>query len=212
MGRRMNEKKNKVAGFYHEKHPQHHRLFFIKDKAKRAFFQASMVSICMLVCLLVACITLNGFLITSLAASAFIAFAFPRAESSRPKYLVGGYLCGFGAGLAGYLIYNLDLPFTLHPYTLLIISCAFAAFIATLLMVAFGVQHPPAAALAVSLVFEANPLFVGAVAMGCILVLCLIKLIAMHLMIKNDIDGEFCGDDGVKKQQAEQKAGEENNR
>ncbi|MDL2236286.1 HPP family protein [Christensenellaceae bacterium OttesenSCG-928-K19] len=182
----MKEKKREKRR-YHWPQRQNH-LFFIKGKTKRAFFQAAMVSICMLVCLLVACITLKGFLITSLAASAFIAFAFPRAESSRPKYLIGGYICGFAAGLVGNLVYTLDVPFTLHPYSLLVISCAVGAFVATLLMVLFGVQHPPAAALAVSLVFDANPLFVGVIAMGCILLLCLIKYIVMHLMMKNNLE------------------------
>lgn len=187
-------------------HPKHqHHLFFIKGgRTKRAFFQASMVSICMLVVLMIACVTLNGFLITSLAASAFIAFAFPLAESSRPRYLVGGYVCGIAAGLLGSLIYNLELEITLHPHSLLIISCAVAAFVATLLMVFFGMQHPPAAALAVSIVFDKQPLYTSLIAFVCIVVLVLIKWLVLYLMKRNHL--ELPGEELEQQEKLDEKA------
>ncbi len=110
-------------------------------------------------------------------------------------------MCGAAAGLAGGLVYRLDFPAYWHPYTVLVISCALAAFIATLLMVSIGVQHPPAAALAIALAFDGNPLFTAAVALGCILIICLIKLAAMYLMTKSHIDGIFCGDEETRETQ-----------
>lgn len=144
-------------------------------RIKRYLLQSAMVSACVFMCFMLAQLFANGLLITSVGASAFIAFAFPMAESSKPRYLVGGYACGVVFGIISSLIcfacrQNVD-----EELVLLVVFSILSVFLTTFFMIFLGFQHPPAAALSISLILEENPLLTGAVAMGCIIAICLLR-------------------------------------
>ncbi len=118
--------------------------------------------------------------IASLGASAFIAFSFPHAKSSRPKFLVGGYLVGAVCGYIGSALITLvPESFPLPGY---IPACAMAVFLSMLIMTVLNFEHPPSAALAVAVTLAPNPLAMGLAAFGCVAVLVIIKeLLKNHL-------------------------------
>lgn len=120
----------------------------------------------------------------SIAASAFIAFGFPAAESGRPRYLVGGYVCAVVSGLACATLFS-GLPGALHTdiYFQILFS-AVAVFLTAFLMQVFKLQHPPSCALAVSLVLEPNPWLMGLIVMGCIIALSLFKWATGRWLVK----------------------------
>ncbi len=110
--------------------------------------------------------------IASLGASSFIAFYFPNANASRPRYLLGGYACG----VAGGLLCNLALFYLMPPQSaqnipVNIVFCALAVFITGFLMSLLNLQHPPAAAFAISMVIHPHPFYTAA------LVFCMVILL-----------------------------------
>jgi CBS-domain-containing membrane protein len=115
---------------------------------------------------------MTGLVAASLCASTFIAFAYPPAESSKPRYMIGGYavaiLCG-GLAWVG-RVFTTDSGLPTHT-----LFCAAAVFATMLLMVVCDFQHPPSAALAFTMVGTDHPVILGAYTFGCILVLCLLK-------------------------------------
>jgi len=152
----------------------------VKARVKTAFIQSLFVAGCMCVCFLLMNFALNGFVITGLAASSFIAFAFPEAQSSRPKYLIGGYVCGIAGGAGADLICDNVLALCISDVTIAtVISCVIAVYIASVMMMSFNLQHPPAAAMASAVVIDNNPLWAAFVALACILLICLIKMFVM---------------------------------
>lgn len=111
--------------------------------------------------------------IASLGASAFIAFSFPHAKSSRPKILLGGYAAGALCGnIFAALLALVPAAFPLPGY---IPACALAVFLSMLIMSVLNIEHPPAAALAVAVTIAPNPLAMGLAALGCVAVLVIIK-------------------------------------
>lgn len=123
----------------------------------------------------------------SLAASAFIAFGFPNAESSRPKFLLGGYACGIISGFIAVGIYCL-LPGPMHAdlYAQIIFS-AVAVFLAAFLMLSLKLQHPPAAALTVAVVLEKNPFLMGFGAFICVACLVAVETL-IHKKLRKYLD------------------------
>lgn len=115
--------------------------------------------------------------IASLAASAFIAFGFPNAESGRPKYLIGGYASAVVSGLFCSFIFH-SLPGELHTNIYYQIAFSALAVLATsFVMICLKLQHPPSCALAVSLVLDPSPWAMGLIVMVCIILLAVIKVV-----------------------------------
>lgn len=83
----------------------------------------------------------NAVVIAALGASAFIVFARPFDLTARPRNVIGGHLIGFTVGSLCALAPQPSTPVTLIWYAL---SVGLSVF----LMVAFYMQHPPAAATA----------------------------------------------------------------
>lgn len=117
-------------------------------------------------------------LVASVGASAFIAFLFPHANSARPRFLVGGYLCGcLWGGVCA--LARLHLFLEAGPIAAVFL-CALAVLLTAFSMSVLDLEHPPAAALAVSISLSARPLAMAAVALATILALCLCK----HLVFR----------------------------
>ncbi len=115
----------------------------------------------------------SGLAVASLGASAFIAFSFPHAESSRPRFLIGGYATGAACGLiCAALLPLIPEAFPLPGY---IPACALAVLLSTFLMTVLNFEHPPSAALAVGITMAPKPLALGLAALGCVVALVGIK-------------------------------------
>ena len=115
----------------------------------------------------------NNLAVTSLGASAFIAFSFPSANSSRPRLLIGGYIVGVIIGIlcAGLTTLLDGIP----PFPAYIPACALAVFVSMLLMTVLNFEHPPAAALAVAITIDSRPVAKGVAGLICIILLCVVK-------------------------------------
>lgn len=153
-----------------------------KEKLRFSLIQSAVIAACVLICFLISFVTLNGLLIASLAASSFIAFAFPTAHSGRYRFLAGGYACGIAGGIAGSFLSLWVASFAAPEVPVAVIFCVVAVFAAAFLMLFFDFEHPPAAALAVAIVLDATPLYTSLVAMASILVVCLLKFLFLRAM------------------------------
>jgi len=95
-------------------------------------------------------------IIAALGSSAFQVFTRPRAYSSRPRTLLGGYLVGISVGTIFYgatlLTAFLSLP--VPQVVVLVIFSAMAVGGAIFLMVITNTEHSPAAGLALGLVLN----------------------------------------------------------
>lgn len=120
----------------------------------------------------------DGIVIASLGASSFIAFTMPKTQASRPRFLIGGYCVGIFTGSlfnllqhsAGYFIY---LPKD-HQSSIALFG-ALSIGSAIFLMVITNTEHPPAAALALSIVLGGFHLRTVIVALIGIIALCVTK-------------------------------------
>lgn len=118
-------------------------------------------------------------LIASLGAGAFIAFAFPKAESARPRYLVGGYVCAAVSGTAfSYLRQLIDQPHNLA----VVLYCLGVVFTVILAMTVLDFEHPPSVALAITLTLSDSPLSMAAAALAGILVLCACRALLLRVI------------------------------
>ncbi len=93
-------------------------------------------------------------IIASLGATSFIAFTMPHANSSKPRYLLGGYAVGIFVGTSMKLIslssFFQNIPlFYEYPD---VFFGALAVGLAIFIMVITNFEHPPACGLALGLV------------------------------------------------------------
>lgn len=106
--------------------------------------------------------------VTSIGASAFIAFSHPRTQAVKIRCLPGGYafaaFWGSICGLAGRANTDGDTKDML-------VYCMTAVFLTALCMAFFKLEHPPSVALAISITYSKRPLALAGVALVCILVL-----------------------------------------
>lgn len=128
----------------------------------------------------------DGIVIASLGASSFIAFTMPNTQASRLRFLIGGYCVGIFTGTlfnilqyaSGYFIYlPKDHNSSIALFGALAIGCAI------FLMVITNTEHPPAAALSLSIVLGGLHLRTIIVALIGITVLCVIKKILGRYLI-----------------------------
>ncbi len=113
----------------------------------------------------------NKVWLVSVAATAFIVFAFPNAKSVKTRFLLGGYFCACFWGTALALISQLFDKTTVSTT----IFCAIAVFLTTFSMTLFDFEHPPAAALATGIVLSSSPIIMSIASFVCVIILFLIK-------------------------------------
>ena len=120
----------------------------------RYLFQCALATGAILVILMVLDVITQAVIIASLGASSFIAFTMPHANVSRPRYLVGGYVCGMAAGIAMSAVGKAVGNPTVGEWTVRgdVVFGATAVGLAIFLMVITDTEHPPAAGLALGVV------------------------------------------------------------
>lgn len=158
---------------------------FLENKT-RYILQCFLAIIAIFWVLFVLDIISDGIVIASLGASSFIAFTMPKTQSARPRFLIGGYCVGI---LTGSLFDRLQhtassvlyLP-TEHQSSKAIFG-ALAIGSAIFVMVITNTEHPPAAALSLSIVLGGFHFHTILVALIGIISLCATKKILSKYLI-----------------------------
>ena len=127
----------------------------------------------------------NAAIISALGASSFIVFAMPRANVSRPRYLLGGYLMGIAAGSLCYWLWQIPwvsgyITMPEHPN---VVAGAVAVGLAIFLMAVTNTEHPPAAGVALGLVLGEWQVRTVLVIAGGIVALTLVKMLLEPVMM-----------------------------
>jgi len=120
-------------------------------------------------------------LVASLGASAFIA-TFPRANFAKARNLVGGYACGAFWGVIMSCIDSVAgqaLGFT-------VACCGVSVFMTALCMLMLNMEHPPAAALTLSITLSTEPLKLACIAMACVIGLWLCRVALFQATGENE--------------------------
>ena len=128
---------------------------FMKNKI-HYLIQCVLATVCIFIILLVLDAKNHAAIITSFGASVFLVFAMPRSVLAKPRLLIGGYVT---ASLSGWMCHTLsqlpniqNIPFVSDGSD--IIFGAISVGIAIFFMVILNAEHPPAAGLALALVFN----------------------------------------------------------
>lgn len=121
--------------------------------------------------------------VASLGASTFITFRFPQAESSRTRFLVGGYCVGAVWGVVCFYLIALLERVSILPFPPHIVGCSAAMFCCMFCMTLFQLEHPPSAALTLAVAMSETPVVLGLAAVACVAALCGIRhLLRKHLV------------------------------
>lgn len=132
-------------------------LFDRKFRANKLRYclQTGMAGVAMFIILAYLKSISNDAVIASLGASTFIVFVLPQTQSSRARFLIGGYVVGIVVGSACHWLSKIaQLPdqVGLLPDFPGVVFGAAAVAVATFLMVVTNTEHPPAAGVALGFV------------------------------------------------------------
>lgn len=150
----------------------------------RYFLQCLLATVAVLVILLTLETLSNAAVIASLGASAFIAFTMPHAKVSSPRFLIGGYVVGVGAGTLCHWLSQLPCLTSLPVLTdhSCVVFAAAATGLAMFVMVITDTEHPPAAGVALGLVVgECRPVTVVVILLG-IIVLATLRMLLKPIL------------------------------
>ena len=154
------------------------------DHIRRYALQCSLATVVVLILLVALDAVTQTVLIAALGASTFIAFAVPRSLVSSPRCMIGGYLVGI---VSGTLMSTLNVAFEFSDVVLthvsLIVFAALATGLAMFLMVVTRTEHPPAAALALGLVFNQWSAVTLLVVIGGVVALSICKRLVLPLLM-----------------------------
>jgi CBS-domain-containing membrane protein len=120
-------------------------------------------------------------MVAALGATIFVTFTMPHRVSSRPRYLIGGYIMGTVAGLI--CNYAFIRPDAWLPSPGVFFLGAIAVGTASLLMVATNTEHPPAAGFALGLVLQPWDYKTLVYVLACVCVLSIIRLALKRYLI-----------------------------
>ncbi len=156
-----------------------HRLNLSKEEIRLCLLRSLCVSVFLLLCFSAMHLVDDTIWAVSLAATSFIAFAFPKADSVKTRVLIGSYLM---SGVFG-TIASLLLRLIGRSYMPSIVLCIVVIFIVSFGMTLFDLEHPPAAAFAVGLTLFEMPIVYALFAIASVAVLCLIKMPLARLVL-----------------------------
>jgi CBS-domain-containing membrane protein len=120
-------------------------------------------------------------LVAALGATTFLVFTMPHKVSSRPRYVIGGYVMGVIAGVLTDFAFG--SPHALVPISQMFVLGAIAVGVASLLMVTTDTEHPPAAGLALGLVLQDWDFYSVLYVMGCVCFLSVAKRLLKRFLI-----------------------------
>jgi CBS-domain-containing membrane protein len=125
-------------------------------------------------------VTYTG-MVAALGATIFMTFTMPHRVSSRPRYVIGGYVMGSIAGaLCNFVFVG---PGAWLPSPGMFFLGAIAVGTASLLMVATNTEHPPAAGFALGLVLQPWDYRTLTYVLVCVCVLAIIRIALKRFLI-----------------------------
>ncbi len=157
---------------------------FSKNKL-RYLLQCALATVSAMLVLMVLSSIVNKVVMASLGASCFIAFCVPHKRASSPRFMIGGYIVGIGAGALCYWLAKVPWPVSvslLQSHSDVIFG-GLAIGLAMFLMVVTNTEHPPAASLALGLVLGEWELLTLGIAMVEIVMLCILKKLLKPVLI-----------------------------
>ncbi len=127
----------------------------VKNNKDRYIFQCMLATIALLFIFLIFDVFKYTSIVASLGATTFIVFTMPQAYSSGFRPLIGGYLIGTFVGVVSRLVLELAMQNFINPEgVIFLVFAAIAVGFATFFMTLVNAEHPPAAGIAVGLVFH----------------------------------------------------------
>ena len=128
----------------------------VKMNMKRYVFQCSLATVAILMIFLIFDVLEYTTIVASLGATTFIIFTMPKSYASRIRPLIGGYIVGTLVGMLSRLILEILIMMNfITPHSRpFVIFAALAVGLATFLMTLVNAEHPPAAGVAMALVFN----------------------------------------------------------
>ena len=127
-----------------------------KSHKIKYLIQCLLATLCIFIILILLDAKTHSAIITSFGASVFLVFAMPRSVLAKPRFLIGGYIT---ASVSGWICHSLSRLPNLQKIAFVadgsdLIFGAMSVGIAIFLMVILNTEHPPAAGLALALVFN----------------------------------------------------------
>jgi CBS-domain-containing membrane protein len=117
-------------------------------------------------------------IIASIGASAFLVFAAPKAYTSRPRSLLGGYAAGIVTGVFCALVGIIIGIDSAADWGIEIVILGGAAVgLAIFWMTVTDTEHPPAAGIALALVLNPWSLWTLLVILGAVAILTLVRIV-----------------------------------
>jgi CBS-domain-containing membrane protein len=156
-----------------------------KDNKMKYVAQSVLAMLAMTVVLMFLDVRDNAATVAALGSSSFIVFTMPGTQSSRPRFLIGGYIVAIATGsLCNYLT-TVDLirnrfesPDIVFP-----LFAALSVGLAIFLMVILNFEHPPAGGVALGLVINDYSFIAVVVVLIGVLCLSLIRKVFSQMMI-----------------------------
>ena len=149
------------------------RLHIDAAKLRQNMFQSALAAVFVMASFWLTMHVDQQLLVASLGASAFIA-TFPRAHFAKARNLVGGYACGAFWGVLLSLVKGYGLVDSSMGFVA--VCCGLAVFLTALSMLMLNMEHPPAAALTLSITLSQEPIQLAAIALACVVGLWLCRV------------------------------------
>lgn len=151
-----------------------------KNNKKEYLFQSFLAFVMLYISLFFLDIFYQGAFVASIGATVVIVFTFPKKNVSSSKVVLGGYLLGMITGIVCFHLIGV------LPLVTIKMLAAGAVGIAMLLMILADVEHPPAAAMALSIVIEGYSVCFLLGVLGSLFLFVTIKSLALKWMINLD--------------------------
>jgi CBS-domain-containing membrane protein len=155
------------------------------DRKLKMFLLPSFLAMAVLcVLFLITDAIVPNIVVTSIGASTFIAFTMPQTRSAKLRCLIGGYVIGLACGAIMNCAHTFFATMVRTNAVLLqLFFYAGAVGLTMFFMLLSRCEHPPAAALALSLVSETKILPTIIVALISILIISLVKVMLQRWLI-----------------------------
>ena len=149
----------------------------VRKNFARYLFQCSLATLTILAALVFLDVLQHTAIVATLGATAFIVFTMPKAYSSEPRPLIGGYVVGISVGcMCGFLSTSeLATSVFAGPGTPYVVFGAIAVGVAIFVMVTTNTEHPPAAGMSLGLVLNTWNYRTVAFVLGAVLLMALVR-------------------------------------
>ncbi len=151
----------------------------LKQNPKQYLIQCLLATGSVFVLFLMLDLRQHAAIISTLGATIFVVFSLPHSYSSQPQRILGGYFWGTLIGITAHFIILIPGTFT----TPSVFLGALAAGLILFLMATTNTEHPPAAGLAIGLIYNNWEFSTILVIWGAVLYLSTMRFLLRHWLI-----------------------------